>query len=101
MAPTATKQRRAIGIVRVSQVGGRQGERFASPAEQRQRIEVACERDGLTLLRIEDEPNVSGGTPLEHRDKLRRAVQAVEAADAEVIIVAYFYRLERSLRVQG
>ena len=28
---TATKQRRAIGIVRVSQVNGREGDSFASP----------------------------------------------------------------------
>jgi hypothetical protein len=62
MAPTSTKQRRAIGIVRVSQVNGREGDSFASPAEQRDRIEAACERDGLTLLRIEDEANVSGGS---------------------------------------
>ena len=61
MAPTSTKQRRAIGIFRVSQVNGREGDSFASPAEQRDRIEAACERDGLTLLRIEDEANVSGG----------------------------------------
>ena len=101
MAHTATKQRRAIGIVRVSQVSGREGDSFASPTEQRERIEVACEQDGLTLLRIEDEPNVSGGTPLAHRDKLRRAVEEVEAGDADVIVVAYFDRLVRSLRVQG
>jgi DNA invertase Pin-like site-specific DNA recombinase len=44
---------------------------------------------------------VSGGTPLEHRDKLRRAVEAVEAGDADVIVVAYFDRLVRSLRVQA
>jgi hypothetical protein len=46
-------QRRAIGIVRVSRVSrvsGRDGESFASPDEQRQRIEVECERDGLNLL---------------------------------------------------
>ena len=47
MAPTSTKQRRAIGIVRVSQVNGHEGDSFASPAEQRDRIE--------------DEANVSGG----------------------------------------
>ena len=74
MAPTSTKQRRAIGIVRVSQVNDREGDSFASPAEQRDRIEAAFERDGLTLLRIEDEADVSGGKPLERRDKLRRAV---------------------------
>jgi DNA invertase Pin-like site-specific DNA recombinase len=100
MAATATKPRRAIGIVPCRR-SGREGDPFASPAEQRERIEVACEHDGLTLLRNEDEPNVSGGTPLQHRDKLRRAVEAVEARDADVIVVAYFDRLVRSLRVQG
>jgi hypothetical protein len=49
MAPH--RHERAIGIVRVSQVSGREGDSFASPAEQRERIEVACERDGLTLAR--------------------------------------------------
>jgi hypothetical protein len=36
--------------VRVSRVGERDGERFVSPAEQRERIASACERDGLELL---------------------------------------------------
>ena len=47
--------KRAIGIVRVSQVKGREGESFASPSEQHERIEAACERDGLRLLRVENE----------------------------------------------
>ncbi|MBV8733417.1 MAG: hypothetical protein JO321_09460 [Solirubrobacterales bacterium] len=46
------QRRFAIGIVRVSQVDGREGERFASPAEQRDRIEAACERDGFKLLAV-------------------------------------------------
>jgi DNA invertase Pin-like site-specific DNA recombinase len=43
---------------------------------------------------------VSGGTPLDKRDGLRRAVEAVEALEADVIVAAYFDRLVRSLRVQ-
>jgi hypothetical protein len=35
----AKQARRAIGIVRVSRVSGRGGESFASPLEQRQRID--------------------------------------------------------------
>jgi hypothetical protein len=46
----ANPQRRAIGIVGVSQTRGREGERFLSPEEQRERIEAVCERDGITLL---------------------------------------------------
>ena len=55
--------RRAIGIVRVSSVGGREGDAFISPTEQRGRIEAACERDGLRLLEVIEESDVSGARP--------------------------------------
>jgi site-specific DNA recombinase len=97
---TATVERRAIGIVRVSQVDGRGGDSFASPAEQRDRIEAACERDGLRLLDVIPELDVSGGTPLDQREGLRGAVETVERGEADVIVAAYFDRLVRSLRVQ-
>jgi DNA invertase Pin-like site-specific DNA recombinase len=93
-------RRRAIGIVRVSVTGGREGESFRSPAEQRSRIEEACERDGLALVDVIEELDVSGGTPLAQREGLRSAVEAVEDGRAEVIVAAYFDRLVRSLRVQ-
>ena len=96
-----TKTRSAIGIVRVSQVNGRDGESFASPSEQRERIEAACERDGLRLLDVLSELDVSGGTPLQERTGLRSAVERVEAGEADVIVAAYFDRLVRSLKVQG
>jgi site-specific DNA recombinase len=94
-------QRRAIGIVRVSRVSGREGESFASPDEQRQRIEAECERDGLNLLDVIPEMDVSGGTPLAKREGLRTAVERVEAGEAQVVVAAYFDRLCRSLKVQG
>jgi DNA invertase Pin-like site-specific DNA recombinase len=97
---TATATRRAIGIVRVSQVHGRAGESFAGPPEQRDRIAAACDRDGLRLLEVLEELDVSGGTPLAERKGLRAAVEAIEAGHADVIVVAYFDRLVRSLRVQ-
>jgi site-specific DNA recombinase len=95
-----TTKRRAIGIIRVSQTKGREGESFASPSEQRERIEAACERDALQLIEVREELDVSGGTPLEHRTGLRTAVEAVEDGHAEVIVAAYFDRLIRSLDVQ-
>ena len=97
---TATKQRRAIGIVRVSQVNGRDGDSFASPQEQRERVEAACQRDDLLLIETLTELDVSGGTPLHQRTGLCHAVEAVEHGDADVIVAAYFDRLVRSLRVQ-
>lgn len=39
----STSKRRAVGIVRVSRVGDRDGERFVSPSEQRERIASACD----------------------------------------------------------
>lgn len=98
---TTTKTRRAVGIVRVSQVNGRDGESFASPGEQRDRIATACERDGLDLTEVIEELDVSGGTPLARRGGLRSAVEAIEAGKAEVVAVAYLDRLCRSLAVQG
>lgn len=92
--------RRAIGIVRVSRIAGREGERFVSPAEQRSRIEAQCEREGFELVSVAEELDVSGGTPLAEREGLRAAVEAVEAGHAQVIVAAYFDRLVRSLAVQ-
>lgn len=96
-----TPPRRAVGIIRVSRRAGREGDSFVSPADQERRIKDACERDGLKLLSVAEEIEVSGGKPLEKREHLREAVLAVEAGEAEVVVVAYFDRLVRSLRVQG
>ncbi len=93
-------KRPAIGIVRVSQVKGRDGDSFASPTEQRERIEAACERDGLHLIDVLSELDVSGGTPLAKRAGLRGAIERIEAGEAQVLVAAYFDRLVRSLRVQ-
>lgn len=92
---------RAVGIVRVSRVRGRSGESFISPGEQRERIVAACERDGMKLIAVHDELDVSGGTALADRPGLRAAVEAVEAGQADVVVAAYFDRLVRSVKVQG
>jgi site-specific DNA recombinase len=93
--------KRAVGVVRVSRVGDRDGERFVSPGEQRERIATACARDGLELVDTIEELDVSGGTPLERREGLRRAVEMVEGGNADVVVVAYLDRLVRSLAVQA
>jgi site-specific DNA recombinase len=97
----SASSRRAIGIVRVSRVGGRDGETFVSPGEQKRRIEDACSRDHLKLVDVLEELDVSGGAPLASRPGLRRAVEMVEAEEADVIVAAYFDRLVRSLNVQA
>jgi hypothetical protein len=83
----SSSKRRAVGVVRVSRVGERDGESFVSPSEQRERIQSACARDGLRLVEVLEEPNVSGGAPLERRRGLRQAVGLLEAGEADVIVV--------------
>lgn len=51
--------RRAIGIVRISKIGEREGERLVSPVDQRERIAAACERDGIELTEVIEEHDVS------------------------------------------
>jgi DNA invertase Pin-like site-specific DNA recombinase len=93
--------RLAVGIIRVSESRGREGDTFISPEDQRKRIEDQCGRMDLSLVSTVEEIDVSGGTPLVKRDGLREAVEAIEAGEAEVLIVGYFDRLVRSLKVQG
>ena len=85
----------------MSRTKGREGDSFVSPREQRERIEQACDRDGLTLTAVHEELDVSGGTALADRSGLRAAVEAVEAGEVGVIVAAYFDRLVRSLDVQS
>jgi DNA invertase Pin-like site-specific DNA recombinase len=90
----------AIGIVRVSQVNGR-GADFASPHVQRDRIADLCRRENLHLLRTLDELDVGGSKKLSERKQLVAAIEDVERGRADVIVVAYFDRLVRSLSVQA
>jgi site-specific DNA recombinase len=77
------------------------GREEASLPEQRERIDDACEREGLELLRVTEEPDVSGyKTPLDHRAGLMLSLEAVEAGKAEVVVAAYLDRLFRNTRVQ-
>lgn len=99
-------KRAAIGIIRVSErkkrgkTPGRESS-FVSPQDQLTRIKETCKRQGLTLKSTADEIDVSGGKPLDERHGLREAIEAIEAGKASVLIVGYFDRLVRSLRVQG
>ena len=52
------------------------------------------------MLDTFNEPDVSGGAPLDKRPGLSRAVALIEQGKADVIVVAYFDRLFRSVSVQ-
>jgi site-specific DNA recombinase len=86
-----------VGIVRVSRL---RGENVVSPSEQRQRIERWCERERIELRDVFEELDVSGGAALDRRPGLSQALALIEAKEANIIVVAYFDRLVRSLPVQ-
>lgn len=94
------KPSRAVGVIRVSRTGGREGDSFASPDDQRQRVEQECSRLGLDLVGVYEELDISGRLPLEKRRGLLPAIADVEGGRADVVVTAYFDRLCRSLRVQ-
>lgn|SRR5215831_2455195 len=93
--------KRAVGIIRVSEVGDREGERFVSPSDQRRAIERVAETESLRLIDVLEELDVSAyRRTLERRPGLKTAVELIERGEAEVIVACYFDRLFRKLKVQ-
>jgi DNA invertase Pin-like site-specific DNA recombinase len=52
---------RAVGYIRVSRVGGREGDSFISPQLQREQIEAVARREGLEVAEVIEELDASGG----------------------------------------
>ena len=52
---------KAVGYVRVSRVGRREGDSFLSPELQRESIVRVCQRQGLDLVEVLEELDRSGG----------------------------------------
>jgi site-specific DNA recombinase len=92
--------KRAVGIVRVSRVGGREGDSFRSPEIQRERIKAVCAQNGWKLLDTFEELDVSGTAALNSRPGLLTAGAAVEAKRATVVVAPYFDRLVRDPHVR-
>jgi site-specific DNA recombinase len=83
------------GYVRVSQVAGRGGETFISPAVQRGQIESWAELAGATIGEIFEELDESGARA--DRPKLMEALARAECGDSQGIVVAKLDRFGRSL----
>jgi len=81
--------------VRVSQVGGRSGERFISPSLQREQIEHWVRARGYVLGEIFEELDASGGRG--DRPLLEEAIARIERGDSQGIVVAKIDRFGRSL----
>jgi DNA invertase Pin-like site-specific DNA recombinase len=94
------KTERVFGVIRVSEQGEREDDRFHSPENQLTALQARCQTDGMALVDYALEINVSGGLSLEARHGLYKAVLAVEAGDADVVMAPALDRLVRNRRVQ-
>jgi site-specific DNA recombinase len=93
MAKTLTK---VIGYVRVSRVGGRSGESFISPGEQRKAIQALAERKGLKVIEWLEELDASGADA--KRPMWLQAIGSVERREVAGIAVWNLKRFSRSLK---
>jgi DNA invertase Pin-like site-specific DNA recombinase len=85
----------ADGYVRVSQVGRREGERFISPAVQREQIERWADLHDVGLGTIYEELDASGAR--QDRPLLLEALARIEEGKSGGLIVAKMDRFGRSL----
>ncbi len=83
------------GYVRVSQVRGREGERFISPAVQRQQIEGWVALRDARLGEVFEELDESGARA--DRPLLEQALARIEAGTSQGLVVAKLDRFGRSL----
>jgi DNA invertase Pin-like site-specific DNA recombinase len=91
---------RDVVVVRVSEQGDREDENFHSPKAQLAKAKLWSEDQGNRVVDAFEEIDVSGKLPLAKRPGLLKAIEMVEAGEADHIVVAYLDRLVRSLKVQ-
>lgn len=84
------------GYIRVSRVGGRSGDSYRSPSDQRAVIERLAQAHGLTLGEVVVEEDVSGSKKVTQRE-LGRLVEKVETGESAGLIVWKVSRFSRSL----
>ena len=92
---------RDVVVVRVSEKGDREDEHFHSPEVQIEAARRWARDRGERLVASPiPEIDVSGRLPLSKRPGLLAAIEMIEAGRADQLVVAYFDRLVRSLKVQ-
>ncbi|MGD0715904.1 MAG: recombinase family protein [Gaiellaceae bacterium] len=84
-----------VGYVRVSRVGGREGDSFISPTVQREQIEALARARGHEIVEVIEDLDESGGKW--ERPGLQRALEMVESGHADGIAVAKLDRFARSV----
>ena len=80
------------GYARVSRVGARRGDAFASPEQQRDAITAKIAALGGTLGQFICELDVSGGKAARDR-KLEKLIQRVESGESSGIVVYDYSRV--------
>lgn len=86
---------RLVGYVRVSRVGGREGDTFISPTVQRERCEALARAHGHTIVAWQEDLDQPGSRYT--RPGFQAALEAVERGEAEGMIVAALDRFARSV----
>jgi site-specific DNA recombinase len=89
---------RAIGYVRVS-TSEQANDGYGLDAQERA-IRVYCRDAGMRVVRVERDEGESGSNGLETRHGLAHALAALEAGEAEFLIVKRLDRLARDLLIQ-
>jgi site-specific DNA recombinase len=85
--------------IRVSDVAGRNGERYISPTEQQHTIEEAARRLGVEIGEVVIEENVSGSKAADKR-RLGELLQRCERGESTGIIVSNVDRLTRASKLE-
>jgi DNA invertase Pin-like site-specific DNA recombinase len=92
---------RDVVVVRVSEKGDREDDHFHSPEVQIEAARRWARDRGERLVASPiPEIDVSGRLPLSKRPGLLAAIEMIESGRADQLVVAYFDRLVRSLKVQ-
>src|SRR5438132_19461 len=85
--------------IRVSDVAGREGERYISPTEQRRAIDGAASRSSVQLGEVVIEENVSGAKPADKR-RLGELLERCERGESAGLIVSNVDRLTRASKLE-
>src|SRR5262245_46045231 len=86
--------RRFDGYVRVSRIGGRDGDSFISTAEQRDRIAAWAVSRGVEIAMFHEDFDQSGGKL--SRPGLDHMIERVRSGETGGVVVAYVDRLSRA-----
>jgi site-specific DNA recombinase len=92
----SSERTRAVGYVRVSKVGGREGDSFLSPQLQREEIERVARREGLEVVEVIEELDASGGNRM--RPGWNRAIAMVVSGEVDGVAVWNLARFSRSVK---